>query len=675
MRLLAALVFSLCTAAHAAGGYFRFPALFQDTLVFTAEGDLWQVPAAGGRAARLTTHPGIESRATFSPDGARIAFSGAYEGPTEVYVMPAGGGLPKRLTWYGGMALVAGWSPEGEVLFSTSSLQPTREPQLAAVSPDTGRVRMLPLAQATDGAWLDRGTLVFTRYGLQGDNVRRYRGGAMPSLWRFAPGAGREAEPLATGGEAAGDSRPQAWGGRVLFVSDRSGVANLWSSRPDGTDLRQHTRHEDFEVREPSVSGDRVAYRHGADIRLHDLAGGTDRVVPIELASDFDQQRERWVKKPLDHFTSAALSANGERVAITARGRVATAGIGALRRVDIAVPAGSRAREAVFMPDGRQVLALCDAGGEYELWLFPADGSGPGRMITRGADALRWAAWPSPDGKWIAHHDKKRRLWLHEVATGKDALVEEADATGYLAFDKVAWSPDSRAFAAEVAAPGNTSVTQVVLYRVSDRARFAVTSTRYPSGSPAFSPDGKWLWYLSDRHYAPLIGHPWGDRNMGPHFDRRTRIYALALQPGSRFPFQPKDELEPPKPDEPKPEASKPDAPATEAPKADAPAAERRRRPGMKRRKRREQSQRRPGSRRRPSCGKASRSACSRRRCRRPTTRRSPPTASGSGTWRPRRPPTARRRSSPRPSTTTACRPRTSPPTCGSSPFPPTAGR
>ena len=574
MRLLAALVFSLCTAAHAAGGYFRFPALFQDTLVFTAEGDLWQVPAAGGRAARLTTHPGIESRAAFSPDGARIAFSGAYEGPTEVYVMPAGGGLPKRLTWYGGMALVAGWSPEGEVLFSTSSLQPTREPQLAAVSPDTGRVRMLPLAQATDGAWLDRGTLVFTRYGLQGDNVRRYRGGAMPSLWRFAPGAGREAEPLATGGEAAGDSRPQAWGGRVLFVSDRSGVANLWSSRPDGTDLRQHTRHEDFEVREPSVSGDRVAYRHGADIRLHDLAGGTDRVVPIELASDFDQQRERWVKKPLDQFTSAALSANGERVAITARGRVATAGIGALRRVDIAVPAGSRAREAVFMPDGRQVLALCDAGGEYELWLFPADGSGPGRMITRGADALRWAAWPSPDGKWIAHHDNKRRLWLHEVATGKDALVEEADATGYLAFDKVAWSPDSRAFAAEVAAPGNTSVTQVVLYRVSDRARLAVTSTRYPSGSPAFSPDGKWLWFLSDRHYAPLIGNPWGDRNMGPHFDRRTRIYALALQPGSRFPFQPKDELEPPKPDEPKPEATKPDAATTDAPKADAPATD-----------------------------------------------------------------------------------------------------
>jgi len=291
MRVLAALLLGLCTAAQAAGGYFRFPALSGDALVFTAEGDLWQVSASGGRASRLTTHPGLESRAAYSPDGARIAFSGAYEGPTEVYVMPAGGGLPKRLTWYGGMALVVGWTPEGEILFTTASFQPTREPQLAAVSPDSGRVRLLPLAQATDGAWLDRETLVFTRYGSQGDNVRRYRGGAMASLWRFAPASGREAEPLAIGGDAAGQSRPLAWAGRVLFVSDRSGVANLWSSRPDGTDLRQHTSHADFEVREPSVSGNRVAYRHGADIRLLDLATGADRVVPIELASDFDQQR------------------------------------------------------------------------------------------------------------------------------------------------------------------------------------------------------------------------------------------------------------------------------------------------------------------------------------------------------------------------------------------------
>lgn len=550
MRWLAALLLAFCNAALASGGYFRFPALSGDSLVFTAEGDLWQVAATGGRASRLTSAPGLESRAAFSPDGARIAFSATYEGPTEVYVMPAAGGLPKRLTWEGGPALVAGWTPEGEVLFTAPTYHATREPQLAAVSPETGRVRVLPLAEASDGAWLDRDMLVFTRFGhgVMGDNLRRYRGGAMASLWTLATASTAEARPIAIAGEPANASRPMPWGKRIVFLSDRDGVMNLWSSDASGGDPRRHTRHADFEVREPSISGDRVAYRHGADIRLLDLATGEDRVVPIELASDFDQQRERWVRKPLDNFTSAALSAKGDRVVITARGHVATAGVGTLRRVDLALPPGSRARQAVFMPDGKHVLAICDAGGEYELWLFPADGSGPGRVITRGADALRWAALPSPDGRWIAHHDKKGRLWLHEVATGKDTLVEQAQAIGYPAYDALAWSPDSRAFAAEVAAPGSVNVTQVVLYRVSDRARLALTSARYSSGSPAFSPDGKWLWFLSDRHFAALNGTAWGNRNMGPYFDRRTRIYALALQPGNRFPFQPKDELEPAKP-------------------------------------------------------------------------------------------------------------------------------
>jgi tricorn protease len=396
----------------------------------------------------------------------------------------------------------------------------------------------------------------------------------MSSLWRFVPGSGREAMPLAFAGEPASRSNPLPWGDRVLFVSDASGVANLWSSDHNGADLRAHTAHADFEVRQPAISGNRVAYAHGADIRVIDLATGADRAVPIELASDFDQQRERWVRKPLDRFTSAALSANGERVVVTARGRVVTAGVGSLRRVDIALPPASRARDAVMMPDGRHVLAICDAGGEYELWLFPSDGSSSGRMITRGADALRWAAWPSPDSRWIVHIDKRRRLWLHDVSAGQDTLVEQSEALWYPAYDNVAWSPDSQAFATQTLAPGNTSVSQVVLYRVADRARVPVTSARYDSTWPVFSPDGRWLWFLSARHFAPLDGRPWGDRNMGPYFDRRTRIYALALQPGNRFPFQPKDELEAPKADVSKEDAAKADAAKAAAAKADTAKAD-----------------------------------------------------------------------------------------------------
>jgi tricorn protease len=85
-------------------GYYRFPTMHRDTIVFTAEGDLWRVPVQGGMAQRLTSHPGTESHAVFSPDGKLLAFSAEYEGPTEVYTMPSVGGLPTRRTFEGGTA-------------------------------------------------------------------------------------------------------------------------------------------------------------------------------------------------------------------------------------------------------------------------------------------------------------------------------------------------------------------------------------------------------------------------------------------------------------------------------------------------------------------------------------------------------------------------------------------
>jgi tricorn protease len=570
--LLATLLFAAC-AASAAPGYFRFPAISGDTIVFTAEGDLWQVGTAGGRATRLTTHAGLEANAAISPDGRRVAFTGNYEGPGEVYVMPLAGGLPRRLTWLGSRARVVGWTPKGEVLFATTAFDALRTLQLAAVHADSGVLRRIPLARGTDGAYVDGETLVFTRSGLRGDNVRGYRGGGMPSVWRWDARAGGEAVRL-TPETDGGNQSPMPWGSRLVVLSDRGGLMNLWSLDRDGRDAKPLTRHRDFEVREASIAGDRIAYRHGADIRLLDLKTGADRVVPIELASDFDQQRERWVRKPLERFTSMAVAPAGDRVAIVARGHAATAGTGTLRRVDVALPEAGRASAAVFMPDGRQLAILSDASGEVELWLHPADGSGPGRQLTKGGDARRWRAWPSPDGRWIAHADIRARLWLTETATGATTLLDQSRGALDDAYEAAAWSPDSSALAAAVDSGNPARTTRLALYRIADRKRFDVTSTRYPSGSPAFSPDGRWLWFVAERTFVARPDHPWGDRNMGPAFDRRGKLYALALQPGLRFPFQPKDELEPPK--APPAAASKPAAPGegdAAKPAADKPEA------------------------------------------------------------------------------------------------------
>ena len=77
----------------------RFPAIYGEQIVFTYAGDLFSVPSAGGVARKLTSDAGFEFCARFSPDGKWLAFTGQYDGNTEVYLMPAAGGVPKRLTY------------------------------------------------------------------------------------------------------------------------------------------------------------------------------------------------------------------------------------------------------------------------------------------------------------------------------------------------------------------------------------------------------------------------------------------------------------------------------------------------------------------------------------------------------------------------------------------------
>ena len=173
-------------------GYYRFPAIHGDTIVFAAEGDLRRVSASGGAATRLTTAPGEEAYPAFSPDGKWIAFTGSYEGPTDVYVMPAAGGLPKRLTYEGG-ARVIGWTPDGRILYATTAFSTLPNAQLVALNTDNGQRTTIPLAQAADGSYDSAGrTLYFTRLAAQPSQTKRYQGGTAQNIWKYASGAREE---------------------------------------------------------------------------------------------------------------------------------------------------------------------------------------------------------------------------------------------------------------------------------------------------------------------------------------------------------------------------------------------------------------------------------------------------------------------------------------------------
>lgn len=542
---LAAILFLVSTLAAAAPGYFRDPAIHGDTVVFVAEGDLWRVSARGGQAVRLTTHPALESQPVFSPDGASIAFAASYDGVPAVYVMPLAGGEPKRLSFDGGRVWLAGWTPGGEVAFASDYLVgPGMSRVLRSVDPKTGVVRDWPLADARELALdADGRTAWFTRFGLavSGDHAVGYRGGAMAQLWRWEVDGGREAVRIAEG-LGANVEQPMWWQGRLYVVSDAGGRANLWTMGPDGGNPQALTQYTDFDVRSARLGDGRIVYQLGADLHVYDIAGGNDRTLSIRLDSDFLQRRERFLDEPLEWLASAAPDAEGRRAVLTARGHGLVAGTGKLRRAALAAPAHARLRAAEFASDGKSVFAITDVAGGSEIRRYAADGSGTGEVLLADEGTHRWRLWPSPDGRWLAHADKRGRLSLLDLKTGVNRMLDESPYGDDDAYGDVAWSADGRHLA--WSRPDSTMQrAQLFIAEAAGGDPQVLTSDRYESFSPAFSPDGRWLWFLSNRNFRATPGAPWGDRNLGPMFDRRAQVFALALQPGLRLPFLAADEL------------------------------------------------------------------------------------------------------------------------------------
>ncbi|MGQ0628031.1 MAG: S41 family peptidase, partial [Phycisphaerales bacterium] len=521
-------------------------------------------PATGGVATRLTSHQGDESMPAISPDGKTVAFTAQYEGPTEVYTMPLAGGAPTRRTYDGTRPMIASWTPDGRLLYASDARSGLPSAQLFALNIDTGERTLIPLAQAADGAFDDSGkALFFTRLPFQGSWTKRYKGGTIQHLWRFSEGD-TEATPLTA--DFPGTSKhAMPRGGRVCFLTDRPGepagntAMNIWSMKPDGSDLKQHTQSIGFDVMEANLDAapgsTRIAYRVRADVRIFDTATGTDLAVPLTLDTDLDQTRERFVEKPLDFLTSAHLSPDGDRIVVTIRGRVFVLPARQGRTIELTRKQGIRLREARFSPDGTSIITLSDESGEVEIHRAPAHGVGPGEQLSSGATVLRRDALMSPDGRFIATHDHRQKLSIFATA---EKTIEEIDFDEADTLTSMAWSPDSQWLAYTISA--TNMFRQVRLYNTADKSITPATSDRFDSYDPAWTADGKFLAFISDRNLVSAVESPWGPYQPEPYLHKKSKIYLLALTAEARSPFAQRDEVtSAKKPDEKKPDEKKPE--------------------------------------------------------------------------------------------------------------------
>lgn len=508
-------------------GYLSGPDIHMDRVIFTAEGDLWTATVDGQNVRRLTSHPGDELYGKFSPNGKWIAFTGDYDGNRDLFVVSSDGGEPKRLTWHPNSDYVVGWTPDGKyIIFRSIRFSPTRDYELFKVPFQGGDPERLPLGRANvididpeTGRW------AFTRtWG--GGTWKRYRGGTAPEIWVGHPDRGDFAEVTHFDGI---DIYPMWHGGRIYFLSDQGGTGNIWSMLPDGSDRTQHTHHGKWDARFPSMGPDgRIVYTLAGGIRLFDPATGQDRSLDFDLPSERTLTRTRY-PNPGQYMTEIALSPDGERVAVVARGEIFS--IPAEDGVTLPITRGSGARErdVLFGPKGKRVLYVTDESGEQAIVTADAWGRGDVKVV-KGPDKSGWHFQPefSPDGKWIAYADMTQTLYIVKADGGSPIKVDHCEQSEITDYE---WSPDGRWIA--YAKNNNVFFSSIYIYDVQEKKIHKVTTDSTDDYDPTWDPKGRYLHFLSSRVIDPYIGSvDFETVTLKP-----TRPYMMLLRPDVEHPF------------------------------------------------------------------------------------------------------------------------------------------
>ncbi len=376
-------------------GYYRFPTIQQETVVFVSEDDLWSVPTGGGVARRLTSNLGEVTYPMLSPDGEHLAFVGREEGAAEVYVMPAAGGSAQRLTYLSSLPRVVGWMPDSKRIIFTSSHGQANSSEMVLFTVDAGdgngEVKPLPYGAARAISFGPGNRVVIGRNTGDPARWKRYRGGTAGHLWIDADGDGNFARFLP---DLRGNIASPMWlvkpveagdegdGGRVYFVSDHEGIGNLYSSKPDATDLQRHTDHEDYYVRNPHSDGTRIVYHVGADLFVFDPTTDTASRVDVSYHSPRMQRNRKFVDagRYLDGYS---LHPSGQAVAVTTRGKSYTFYNHEGPVVQYGKRDGVRYRQPTWLHDGRRMLVVTDEPGEETLETLQ-------RSTQQGSSTLGW---------------------------------------------------------------------------------------------------------------------------------------------------------------------------------------------------------------------------------------------------------------------------------------------
>ncbi|CAG5011883.1 Tricorn protease [Dyadobacter sp. CECT 9275] len=492
----------------------RFPAVYRNQVVFSYAGDLYTVAREGGTARRITSHPGYEMFPRFSHDGKQIAFTGQYDGNTEVFVIPSTGGEPRRITYtatlgrddiadrMGPNNVVMGWTPDDQhVLYRNRG---------TSFNPFKGKIYKAPLSgdlseelPFTVASWCsyneDGSRLAMNRVFREFRTWKYYKGGMADDVWIFDTKSGKS-ENITH--HPAQDIFPMYYKNKVYFLSDRDRTMNLFEYDSQSRQTKKITNFTEFDCKFPSLGNDAIAFENGGYIYLHNLETGKTDKLTVTISEDFSSGRNKQINAA-NFNTSYAIAPDGKRAAFSARGDIFTVPAKSGVTRNLTQSSGAHDRNVEWSPDGKWISYVSDRTGEDELFIQKQDGTEPARQLTKGGGSYKFNPVWSPDSKYLMLGDRNQDLYYIHVATGAKTLVTHNDSRE---IDDYTFGPDSKWVA--FTDPGKAREFDVIrLYNIETKKIIAVTDNWYNSSQPAFSPNGKLLYFVSARDFNPTYSN------------------------------------------------------------------------------------------------------------------------------------------------------------------------
>jgi tricorn protease len=528
----------------------RFPAIYDNQIIFTYAGDLYTVQADGGIARKLTNHDGYEMFARFSPDGKTIAFTGQYDGNTEVYTMNSQGGVPKRLTFtatlgrddvadrMGPNNIVFGWKHDNTSIIFRSRKKSFNDfnGSLYTVNTDGSLPEELPVPRGGFCSFSpDDQKMAYNRIFREFRTWKRYRGGMADDIWIFDFKT-HKTENITN--NPAQDIIPMWYGNKIYFLSDRdeNKRMNMYVYDLTSKETKKLTDFTDFDIKFPSLGNKAIVYENGGYIYKMDLSTEKSEKVKIIVAEDFVSGRSV-LKDVSKNITNFDISNDGKRALFGAHGDVFTVPEKYGETRNLTQSSGIHERDSKWSADGKWISYISDKTGEDEIYIQAQDGSRPAVEITSGSSDYKYQPYWSPDSKKLLWSDRNQTLHYVDIDT---KLTTNVDIDSIFEIRDYAWSPDSKWIT--YTKNSDNRFQQIYLYSLDQKKSFPVTENWYHAFNSTFSIDGKYLFFISSRDFNPDFS------NVGStiSYSDMSNIYFVTLTKDTPSLFKLKsDEAEP----------------------------------------------------------------------------------------------------------------------------------